>query len=222
MQFIAILTYGRTGSTVLQHALNRCPGVLVRGENFNALRGLFSCYSSMKAARERFGPGPRHCSQPWFGSDLWDEEKFLGAQRRLVVDHILKPGADTRVLGFKEIRYEPGAIPGFGELIDYLAYLDRLLPGIRFLVNRRNPDATCASGWWPGVPDGRRRLQTAYEWLGSTGDYLEARLGRRAVVETAYEEWSADPMALRKVWEFLGIAWDPEGVAETLAIRLPH
>ena len=33
LRYLTVVTYGRTGSTVVQAALNALPGVVVRGEN---------------------------------------------------------------------------------------------------------------------------------------------------------------------------------------------
>ncbi|MHB1068086.1 MAG: hypothetical protein ACYC2Z_11785 [Candidatus Nanopelagicales bacterium] len=42
LRFVTVVTYGRTGSTVIQAALNALPGVVVRGENYAAMRGLYA------------------------------------------------------------------------------------------------------------------------------------------------------------------------------------
>jgi hypothetical protein len=159
---------------------------------------------------------------PWYGADLWDEPAFLAGQRELVVSQILKPLPETRILGFKEIRHLPPEIPTFDELLDYLCYLDRLLPGVKFLVNLRDPAAAARSGWWPAAPDGPCRVRTVSGWLGRIPRALRDRLGREGVITTRYEEWSSCPAVLEPVWDFIGAPWDPVAVKAALQTRLTH
>ncbi|MFM8895051.1 MAG: hypothetical protein ACKOE2_06670, partial [Actinomycetales bacterium] len=102
--YLAVVTYGRTGSTVIQAALNALPGVLIRGENYGALRGLRQYLQSVAETASRHHAGrPTH---PWYGSARLDPSAVLADQRRHVLQYLLRPSRDTRVVGFKEIRYE--------------------------------------------------------------------------------------------------------------------
>ena len=66
LQYVTVVTYGRTGSTAVQAALNSLPGVLVRGENYAAMRGLHDYVQSIAETADRHHAGkPTH---PWFGS----------------------------------------------------------------------------------------------------------------------------------------------------------
>ena len=142
--------------------------------------------------------------------------------RDLVIDEILRPQADTCVLGFKEIRHTPWQFKSIDELTDYLIFLTELFPGLRILLNRRNPVDTSRSGWWPSNPESAKLLTTCHDWFGRLAGMLEARTGYPVATLVDYESWSADPASLREAWEFLGLHWCEADVIETLSIRLNH
>src|SRR6266542_2209527 len=90
---VLIITYGRSGSTLLQGLLNSIEGCLVRGENYNFCYGLYRSYRSLRATHHRYGGRNRSSSpaHPWFGAELLSETRFLDDARRLV-ENQLRPG----------------------------------------------------------------------------------------------------------------------------------
>lgn len=219
MNYLAIITYGRAGSTVLQHVLNQQPGLLVRGENSNALQGLYATYHALSQAKKQGGK-ESYC--PWYGAGLLDKRALLSSMRGMVTEHILRPENDTQTVGFKEIRYTPNYYVNYEHLIDHLSFMNDLFPGIRFLINRRLPETTAGSGWWPSSPGALEQLQTSYRWLGMAHEDLERKLRRPAAILTEYEDWSENSDALKPVWEFLDIPWNSKAVHDHLQIRLAH
>ena len=86
LRFVTVVTYGRTGSTVLQAALNALPGVIVRGENYSALRGLNAYVQAIAETADRHHAGkPTH---PWFGSARLSPADVVADLRRHVVDRV--------------------------------------------------------------------------------------------------------------------------------------
>ena len=61
--YIFIVTYGRSGSTLLQGILNSIPGYLVRGENRQALRHLYAFHTAAVQERRRQRRG-QHAAGP--------------------------------------------------------------------------------------------------------------------------------------------------------------
>ncbi|NQW71859.1 MAG: hypothetical protein HQ453_03940, partial [Actinobacteria bacterium] len=99
LSYLTVVTYGRTGSTAIQSALNALPGVVMRGENYGAMRGLRAYLQSVAETADRHHAGrPDH---PWYGSARLDPSAVLADLRRHVVEFILRPGRGTRVIGFK-------------------------------------------------------------------------------------------------------------------------
>lgn len=220
LQFLTVVTYGRTGSTVLQAALNTLPGVLVRGENYGALRGLRDYVQSVAATSDRHHAGrPDH---PWFGSARLDPAAVVDSLREHVVSTLLRPNRDTRIVGFKEIRYEPGHFGDYDLLLDHLLFLNTLMPGMRYLMNVRDPKDAARSGWWPGNADALEVLATTRRWLEDAATDLTDILGPGRAVCLAYEEWDEHPQVVIDAFARLGLPSNDAGVRAAVQARLGH
>ena len=62
LRHVFVMTYGRSGSTLLMGILNSIPGWLLRGENRHAMRHLYDFHRSGLAERARVDPA--RASQP--------------------------------------------------------------------------------------------------------------------------------------------------------------
>jgi hypothetical protein len=220
LSFVTVVTYGRTGSTVIQSALNALPGVLVRGENYGAIRGLREYLQSIAETADRHSAGkPDH---PWYGSAKLDPEAVLADLRRHVIDFVLRPNRDTKVVGFKEIRYEPGHFAEYDNLLDYLLFLNKLLPGMRFLMNVRDASGAARSGWWPDNAQALEVLGTTRQWLSDAVTDINRILGADRAVLVDYEDWTADPEVLIDAFAVLGLPRDDAAVRAIATTRLEH
>lgn len=220
LQFVTVVTYGRTGSTVLQAALNALPGVIVRGENYSALRGLNAYVQAIAETADRHHAGkPAH---PWYGSARLSPVDVVADLRRHVLRTMLRPRADTTWIGFKEVRYEPGHFPTYDDLLNYLLFLDKLLPGIRYVLNVRDPAQAAKSGWWPGNADAEAVLATTRDWLVNACADLTRILGAHRTVLLDYDEWSGRPEVLIAAFAELGLPSDDAAVRSSVAERLDH
>ena len=105
LDYVFVVTYARSGSTLLQALLNACPGVQIRGENNSALYHLYRAIAAVEAAKKDHG-GPLSVppDEPWHGAGLMKPKAFEGRLLQGFVRRVLAPDAETRVTGFKEIR----------------------------------------------------------------------------------------------------------------------
>lgn len=220
MNYLTVVTYGRTGSTVLQAALNALPGVLVRGENYGAMRGLGAYVQSIADTADRHHAGKP--SNPWFGSARLDPQAVVDDLRRHVVDTVLRPRPDTSWLGFKEVRYETGHFAGYDQLLEHLLFLNTVFPSLRYLVNVREPEAAARSGWWPDNPDAVAVLSTTRQWLADATDELCTMLGTDRAVLVDYEQWNGRPDVLISAFTRLGLPSDDDAVRKAVGERLAH
>ncbi len=220
LQYVTVVTYGRTGSTALQAALNSVPGVLVRGENYGALRGLHDYVQALAETADRHSAGrPSH---PWFGSARLDPTAVLDGLRDNVLSTLLRPSRDTRWVGFKEVRYEPGHFPTYDELLEYLLFLDKLFPGIRYLVNVRDAEAAARSGWWLEHGDALAVLTETRDRLVRATTDLSEVLGADRAVLVDYDDWRTDPGIVIDAFRALGLPVDDAAVRAALAEQLEH
>jgi hypothetical protein len=220
LRYLTVVTYGRTGSTVLQAALNALPGVLVRGENYSALRGLSAYVQAVAETADRHHAGkPTH---PWFGSARLDPATVVDDLRRHVLATVLRPRADTRWVGFKEVRYEPGHFASYEDLLNYLLFLDKLFPGIVYVMNVRDPQEAARSGWWPGNDNALEVLGTTRAWLVDATRDLARIVGDSRAALVDYDDWKDDPDVLIDAFAALGLPSDEEAVRTAVGTRLAH
>lgn len=219
-KFITIVTFGRSGSTALQAVLNAHPDVVIRGENYNALTGIWQYWTSVTDASDRHHAGrPNH---PWFGTAKLDAQTALLDLRRHVLDTILRPKPTTRWSGFKEVRYEKAYFPTTTTLLSYLLFLQELLPGLRYLVNTRDPDSAAQSGWWQKHPDARTILMQTNQQLREVSEALGRLCGFDRIQLLDYEEWKHSSSRVYQALNNLGFEPDRQIVDATLGTFLSH
>ena len=139
---IFIISYGRTGSTVLQRILNTLPNACIRGENNNILMSLLKGQEAAVSARSM-----SHLSTekgPWYGAELVQPDAFAKALVSSFIETILCPPSDVVYLGIKEIRWflEPQE---FHKLLDFIS---SYFPNAHFVFNTRRVEEVRKSGWW--------------------------------------------------------------------------
>ena len=209
--YLFIVTYGRSGSTLLQGLLDTIPGYLIRGENRGALYRLYQFHQALEAARDEFGRkealSPR---DSWYGIDKYSASSAIARMRALLLDTLLKPEPDTRVVGFKEIRWY------YDDWEPYLAFVREVFPGARFVINTRDHEGVANSKWWGRQPkeDVLRRIEGYEEQL----DAMAAVLGDSAY-RVHYDDYVADPKSLAGLFEWLGEPFDLTAITDTMAVK---
>lgn len=219
-RFLTIVTFGRSGSTVLQSALNSHPNVLIRGENYNALSGLRDYWTSLVDSAARHHSGRPH--HPWFGTAKLSPVQARDDLTTHVVGTLLRPKASTRWTGFKEVRYEGAYFPSTSALCAYLLFLQELLPGLSFLFNTRNPRAAAQSGWWQQHPNAQGMLQQTNNIFHATSSALTKLLGEHRVQLIDYDSWRTHPEILVKALDELGFPVDKDIIDDAVAKVLTH
>lgn len=145
---IFIVTYGRSGSTLLQSILQSIPGSHIVGENFNVLEGLFRTSQRVRKARRKWGGKEHPDNHPWYNADKIRPVSFEKSVVDIFVEDVLRPPKDVRWYGFKEIRF-----PALGD--DFAAYLNfhkRNFPNAFFVFNSRKGEDVANSAWWKKKP----------------------------------------------------------------------
>jgi len=220
LNFLVIVTFGRTGSTVLQAALNAHPHTIIRGENYGAVRGIEMYVRAVSEAADRHHSGsPTH---PWYGTARLNPAAILESQREHVIEHLLRPKSDTRWSGYKEVRFEIGHFPDSDSLTSHLLFIHQLLPGVRIIFNTRDPKDAAGSGWWPQHPDAEKALATTVANLQESADVLTQIVGPDRVVVLEYSRWKDDPDFLVEQLRSIGFPAESSIVKHVLAEQLTH
>lgn len=201
MRYVFLVTYGRSGSTLLQAVLNTLPHYCIRGENEGVLQSLYIAAAQARETRSRYGDDSDNSDHPWFGAGLVEPGKFSERLHCVFVDEILKPPSSALVIGMKEIRW-------FMLEHQWLAYisLDGMLDWMRVLFdpckivfNVRDVDAVIKS--WAGVQEAKwvRDMVT-----GEDARYAAYQVEHPdACITMNYDEYATDPQALERLFDFL-------------------
>lgn len=209
--YLFVVAYGRSGSTLVQGVLDSIPGYLIRGENRGVLYRLYQYHQALEAARDEFGRTesltPR---DSWYGIDQYAAGAAIARMRALMLDTLLKPQPDTRVIGFKEIRWF------YKDWERYLGFVREVFPGARFVINTRAHEGVANSQWWGKRPkeDVLRTLADYEKQL----DAMAAVLGD-AAYRVHYDDYVADPKSLAGLFDWLGEPFDVAAVTETMGIK---
>nr|WP_169618108.1 sulfotransferase [Ruegeria sp. PR1b] len=214
-----VVTYGRSGSTLLQNMVNALPGHLLRGENNNLalplVRAWHGLRHSAQAAKMRQNPQPSGPHQPWFGYEAIDADRLGRELAEIFATQVLRPEPDTRVLGFKEIRWHEDA-EMFLPMLDFLI---RYLPQARFIFNTRDHGEVCRSGWWKTMDPAVVRAQL--EAAEAMYREAQARYPERCLM-VHYNDYITGPEAWRPVFDFLEQPFDAALVEAVLERKLTH
>ncbi|MEQ4209833.1 sulfotransferase [Actinopolymorpha sp. B17G11] len=209
LDYLFIVTYGRSGSTLLMGLLDAIPGYCIRGENGGVLYKLFEYHSTAaKFCAKWTTDNPLPPQHPWYGIDDYPDDLATLRMRQLVVDTLLRPEPGTRVTGFKEIRW------WMQEPFEYIDFIESLFPKARFVLNTRNLDDVAKSSWWHKEPNARGDL-------AKIEDRLKAAVGLRGDrgYHVHYDDYIKDPAVLRELFEWLDEKYDADRIASILAIR---
>lgn len=210
LEYVFVVTYGRSGSTLLQGLLNALPRVVVRGENSLFVLQLFRAWDQARALRDRhIKHRPRKVRSAFYGIHRLRRKQFTVATRRLTTEFLLGSleRRDVDVIGFKEVLWhqvKPRETEAFFD------FMDAAFPGARYVLNQREHDKVAVSGFWRRVEDDD--IVQALQRVESIQDYLrESRPDR--VLDTRYERFTSEDREvsdaeLRAIAEFVNGSCD--------------
>lgn len=215
--YIFVLTYGRSGSTILMRLLNLPNTVEIRGENSNALFHLFQAVSNVQKSKKRFGNSSRDTSDPWFGADKISGSAFETDCLNSFVANVLNPSGNVKTTGFKEIAHLPNRMND-DEFNAYIAFILAKFPKVQIVFNTRNPQQVASSGWFKDMPQDYvfDQVTMANERFNITAK----QHARCRVID--YSDVVENGAALKKLFNWLNIEFDRKVTAEILSVPLTH
>jgi hypothetical protein len=173
--------------------------------------GLYDVYRSLIASKILARGEAAAMTHPFYGADSYDPELFISSSREIVHAQ-LRPPADTRVCGFKEIRWLDSSL-AHRNLWHYLMFVERVLQDCRFILLTRDLDQISASGWWRSHdPDEVKASIASF--------YVLMRNAPVDVFEIDYSDFAGrEEHALNKLFSFLGERYDPQAAKTVFDIR---
>lgn len=209
---VLIVTYGRTGSTLLQGMLNTIDGLSMLGENEGAFFDLFEYVSKVEritTRKDHSEPG-----SPFFSGGVIDQN---AAKRTIqgVLDAYFAPARAARgvvCVGFKDVRYADRP----DRLNAYLQFLEEMLDEPAFIFLCRDHDEVMRSGWWKKID----RIKAAANLQEFERQAQLFAKDRRNCFTLDYTDLTDISNRLARLFDFLGATMDVEKVSDILSI--PH
>ena len=189
-----VVAAGRSGSTLVQGLLNAIPGTLVRGENDLYLLGLYRVMHRFLEFRELHTRNrTRQVTSPFYGLMAIRRGLFVRAARQVFVEGALGPDPrpDVTRLGFKEVLWHR---IDRDETEDFFAFLDDAFPGVRYVLNSRDPEVVVGSGFWKGQDPARAK--ESVERVFEVQDFLRVTRPDRTF-DIEYEQLTGPDLAAR-------------------------
>jgi len=216
---ILIVTYGRSGSTLLMGLLNSDADCVIRGENNNYIYYLFQAWRQMEKAKSCHSNATKNSlTSPWWGVDDMDPEAFRESLGPLVRNSLMAGLKESpAVLGFKEIRYLQALREGVLE--EYLAFLARLLPNTALVFNYRKVSEVIASKWWAQQSDSGQAesmlLMKEFERIGNA--YCVDH--PQSAFQIHYEAVCRNDEELCALFNFLGLNYNSDAIIKLLNLK---
>ena len=155
-KFVFIITYGRSGSTLLLGILNSIPGYRILGENMNLFLDVKKLYLKTCNNLAAYMEMEKNFNLSGSRNSWYNPQSLVDIKRtyKEFIGNICDPNDKYDTVGFKEIRYS--GIPGTG-LDSYLIWLN-LITDCRFIFLTRNLEDTCKSMWHQENPNCKKEL----------------------------------------------------------------
>jgi hypothetical protein len=214
-KYVFIVTYGRTGSTLLQKILCNIPGCYIAGENMNALHGIYQSVRDSFILKKDYGYFHVPMDHPWHGAHAVNPQAFANQMIKAFVNNVINPPRGAKVIGFKEIRY----LQVLDSLDGYLRFMANVFPDSIFIINTRAATSVGKSGWWKDSD--QDKLSADIVRFESIADQVMADLPAQ-FVKISYEDWNKNPEALRPVYAKLGEHFDRDIIQSILDVPLKH
>lgn len=213
---IFIVTYGRSGSTLLQSILQSIPGAHITGENDNLIMILWTAYKKANGAKNAWGPkGGEKLTNPWYGTHNYRPNYFANRLIDAFVDEIIRPNTDCTWFGFKEIRYEE-----FGDdlplVLDFMA---RTFKNSYFVFNTRNAESVAKSGWWKN-----KNPEEVKEMVHTQDSRFEKYANNHPEnsFKISYDSLISNPLAIKPFFEMVNEIFDLSEIEKILNNKLNH
>lgn len=217
---VYLVTYGRSGSTLLAGYLSMLPGFDLRGENYLYMMPMAQSDERMAQLAALKYAGRHKTSSPWYGSQQASYPRFRRQIKRMVLNQLYPKSPIPKTLGFKEIRWWYRLTPTrFEQDLDWLT---GLFPKGAIVVLTRDLEKVFAGAWWAEMseveraeaePKLREFEKLALEYVASHPDHA---------FHVTYEGFTSDESVARALTEFLGVSFKANRWRKALGTRFSY
>jgi len=207
---ILVVTYGRSGSTLLQGIINSIDGCLLRGENNNFCYKLFSAYKDINISKTQSNADtPEH---PWFGAPHLNSDDLIIKFREILKKQLVpENNSAISCYGFKEIRYLHTDINE--DFSDYLDFLSKLLPNPLIIFNTRDIEDVSRSGWWKDI----KRKTTVRLLTDAENNFTKYAQKNTDIFTISYNDILDKSDNLKKLFIKIGADYDENKIDKILS-----
>jgi Sulfotransferase family len=210
-KFVMVVTYGRSGSTLLMAMLNTVRGARVTGENFGALYFIYKAIEAVRQSKVQFGKAEMATDYAWYGAHDINPAAFSDDLMASFRKNVLGTTGFETLIGFKEIRYSENRMSD-KDFNGFLLFVLDAIPNSLIIINTRNLAATAQSGWFKGKPNAEANLRRFEARLLAFAAQNDDR-----VVVLHYDTYVTDPGVVVAALKRFGIAMDTQKLEQVLA-----
>ena len=144
-RYVFVVTYGRSGSTILMKLINSMNGFDIKGENNGAVQHLIESVRRLDLGIERYGGSATNSVEhPWYGLNTVSFGRHVDQVRKICSEDFFPVAPGHSVGGFKEIRYFQIDNQAFAYHIDFLlGFRDA-----KIIFLTRDKEQVVKSAWW--------------------------------------------------------------------------
>jgi len=218
-RFIFVLSYGRSGTTLLQGALNNSELIHFAGENFGFVERLHRAEQALKdaLAESQLQPHRDKPTEAFYGITSAPFERHSELYRELLIELVMSSCPSNKKpshIGFKEVRY-----PYFDRLIEHLEWVQRVFLNPTLVLVTRDLDEVLRSGFYRELPriERERRRQVLVKFENVAREFLTS-VG--SGVELKYSQIAANSEQSAEILQGVGIPVTAQNFEE--AQKLKH
>jgi hypothetical protein len=222
-EHIVIVSYPRSGSTIIQRVLNKAEGTLVKGETIGAINHLAEFVHLIEDVRRDVAPlldiPSNDDRNPMYGYGDFNIDVVMDNLRNAFTHGVLAMPEGIHRLGWKENFISPLTL-GHQKATKTLQFIQRLLPNTKFIFNVRSPEETAASAVWRTQLNPIDKIAEFKDWIHNVHD--SEILGSANTLLLDYDKWNNNPEYLHINLARFGIVIPKEDVKIVLDEQLTH
>ena len=220
--YFTVLSYPRTGSTVIQRVINTSDNFKCIGEKPMAINYMFSFINSLVEAQtvipeSLFPDIPMDDDRnPVYMAHAVDIESVIGYVKAAYIRHVLGV-VDAKNIGWKENFISP--YPDEKVANAEISFIRKMFPDMLFILNIRDPKACSKSSIWKLRDDALKEIKVRRDWIIKG---FESGLFGNNCILLNHDEWSNDYSKLINPLVSAGMNINAQTVDSVISEKLTH